>query len=83
MNGRRVIRGAVFVDIPFGQGAEVDVRVFGDVVVEARADFEEDGVGFGAILEVVTVGVARFEAGAVAWPKGLFARVRDEHDLAF
>src|SRR5579863_755785 len=81
----RRIRRAVLVQEGARPGAngEVEIGIIDAIVLGiARADLEEDGLRVGPVLQMMAVGLARLESGAVARPQHLFARIADQHDLA-
>jgi hypothetical protein len=61
----------------------IDVRIIALVFLGfTRAYLEDDGIAIRAILQMMTVMNSGFESGAIAGPKNLFTRVRDQHELA-
>jgi hypothetical protein len=67
---------------PLAGRAQVEAGVLGDVARIAGADLQDDGLGAGAVLQVVAVGDAVREARAVAGAQHGLALVGQQHDLA-
>src|ERR1700748_3774063 len=80
-NGRPAlsVRPAVLVGEPalFVGDLQVDVRIVDETARPPHADLQQHRLAVGAVLEMVRVGVARLEAGAVARAEQLLARVGD------
>ncbi len=68
--------------VALGVDLHVDVRIGADIVGMVRADLEHHGRTVRPVDQVVAVGFARLEAGAVARAQHLFARIGDQHHLA-
>jgi hypothetical protein len=66
-----------------GRHLQIDIGISGFVVYASRTDLKKDGFAFGAVLQVMTIGDACLEAGTVSRPQYLFARIGDQHELAF
>src|ERR1044071_6177324 len=65
-----------------GRRHHVDIRIITARAEGATADFQHLRVAVRAVLQAVAVAVIGRKAGGVAGPQYLFARVRNEHDLA-
>ena len=60
----------------------IDVRIISGIVSQPRSDLENAGVGVGAILQAVPVGISGLEARRVTRPQNLFATVGNQRHLA-
>src|SRR5690606_26122271 len=84
-SGRLRIGGSVAAAITVLSlgGDHVDVGIVAGVLGgTARTDFQQHGLAITAVLDLVAVGDARLEAGAVAGAQQGFALVLDQHHLA-
>src|SRR5262245_3480062 len=61
---------------------EISFGIVGGIRGHARADFKNEGVRSRAVLQAVTIGIARLEASTVARPQNFGTAIRHKRDLS-
>jgi hypothetical protein len=65
------------------ESAKVNIRVFGHAARVVRPYFQDYSLAVGTILKVMSVRLARLEAGACACLEKLFSCIGHQHHFAF